>query len=321
MAIGLSEESSIATPEFQIQMTQDPNQPPLNTLPRSAGEVVNALSFDIEDWFHLVDIKAVSDTEQWGSFPSIVERRTEEILDICAQHGATATFYFLGWIAERYPGLVRRVVEAGHEIGTHSYWHRKVCDLDEATFREDLLRSIKVIENAGGAEVTSFRAPSFSITPGTEWAFDILMDAGLRYDASLFPVPRENGGYPCPEVPHLFTAAPSGRVMPELPMSLMRLGPTRVGFSGGGYLRLFPTWLIHRGFRALNRRGIPGIVYLHPRDFAPDCPVVEMSRARRFKCYVGLSSTAAKLHSILSRYQFASCGTVMARAFPELELA
>ena len=302
-------------------MPQDARQPPIDMPPISDGAVVNALSFDIEDWFHLVEIEAVADTDRWSSFPSIVEQRTEEILEICAEHHATATFYFLGWIADRYPGLVRRVVEAGHEIGTHSYWHRKVCDLDEATFREDLSRSIKTIQDAAGADVTSFRAPSFSITPGTEWAFDVLMDAGLRYDASLFPVVRENGGYPCPEVPHLFTSAPSGRAMPELPKSLMRLGPKRVGFSGGGYLRLFPTWLIHRGFDALNRRGIPGVVYLHPRDFAPDSPVVEMSRSRRFKCYVGLSSTAAKLHSLLSKYRFASCGTVMTRRFPDLEIA
>ena len=280
----------------------------------SGGGIVNALSFDIEDWFHLVEIPAVANTDDWESFPSIVEHRTDEILRICDEHDAKATFYFLGWIAERYPQLVRRTVEAGHEIGTHSYWHRKVCDLDEAEFREDLDRSIKVIEDAGGARVTSFRAPSFSITPGTEWAFDVLLDAGLDYDASLFPVPRENGGYPCPVEPHLFDRAPSGRSMPELPMSLMHLGPSRVGFSGGGYLRLFPGWLIRRGFDALHRRGLPGVVYLHPRDFAPDSPVVPMSASRKFKCYVGLAGTAAKLRMLLSRYRFATCGEVLRHA-------
>ncbi len=302
-------------------MTGDMTETRTDVPTAPAGEVVNALSFDIEDWFHLVEIDAVADTRQWETFPSIVEQRTDEILEICGRHGVSATFYFLGWIAERYPSLVRRVVDAGHEIGTHSYWHRKVCDLDESAFREDLLHSIRVIEDAGGSAVTSFRAPSFSITPGAEWAFDVLLDAGLRYDASLFPVARENGGYPCVETPHHFDGAPSGRTMPELPMSLMRLGPKRVGFSGGGYLRLFPTWLIHHGFRSLNRRGIPGVVYLHPRDFAPDCPVVPMSRPRRFKCYVGLSSTAPKLESILSRYRFASCGEVMAASLPDLETA
>jgi len=282
--------------------------------------IVNALSFDIEDWFHLVEIPAVANTDDWPSFPSIVERRTDEILAICDEFGAKATFYFLGWIAERYPKLVRRTVEAGHEIGTHSYWHRKVCDLDEATFREDLATSIKVIEDAGGARVTSFRAPSFSITPGTEWAFDVLLDAGLDYDASLFPVPRENGGYPCPVEPHVFDRAPSGRSMPELPMSLMRLGPARVGFSGGGYLRLFPGWLIRRGFDALHRRGLPGVVYLHPRDFAPDSPVVPMSVSRKFKCYVGLAGTAAKLRMLLERYRFAPCGEVLHRYLDSTEV-
>ena len=279
--------------------------------PRPKGEVVNALSFDIEDWFHLVDIDSVSNTDDWPGFPSIVERRTDEILGICEEHGVRATFYFLGWIADRYPQLVRRTVEAGHEIGTHSYWHRKVCDLDESIFREDLRRSIAVIEDAGGEKVTSFRAPSFSITPGSEWAFDVLLDEGLSYDASLFPVPRENGGYPCPAEPHVFHGAPSGRSMPELPMSLMNVGPRRVGFSGGGYLRLFPGWMIRCGFDALHRRSLPGVVYLHPRDLAPDSPVVPMSRGRHFKSYVGLAGTAAKLRMLLGRYRFSTCGEVL----------
>ena len=212
------------------------------------------------------------------------------------EHGVSATFYFLGWIAERYPALVRRVAEAGHEIGTHSYWHRKVCDLDEATFREDLVRSIEVIQDAGGVEVTSFRAPSFSITPGTEWAFDVLLDAGLRYDASLFPVARENGGYPCVETPHVFTAAPSGRSMPELPMSLMRARPE----AGRLLRRRLPatlprlahsSWLPRAESPRDSRGGLPSSRVTSRR-------IVRWSRcraSRRFKCYVGLSSTAAKL--------------------------
>ena len=278
---------------------------------RSQGGMLNALSFDIEDWFHLVDIDSVANTADWPGFPSIVERRTDEILGICDEFGVRATFYFLGWIADRYPQLVRRAAEAGHEIGTHSYWHRKVSDLDQDTFREDLRRSIDVIEDAGATQVTSFRAPSFSITPGTEWAMDVLLDEGLAYDASLFPVPRENGGYPCPVEPHVFGQAPSGRPIPELPMSLMTIGPRRVGFSGGGYLRLFPGWLIRRGFDALHRRGLPGVVYLHPRDIAPDSPVVPMSRGRHFKSYVGLATSAAKLRMLLGRYRFGPCGDVL----------
>lgn len=278
---------------------------------RFDGGILNALSFDIEDWFHLVDIDAVSDPAEWPGFPSIVESRTNEILDLCEEFGVRATFFFLGWIAERYPALVRRAADAGHEIGTHSYWHRKVCSLDEETFREDLRDSIRVIEDAGGVKVTSFRAPSFSIMPGSEWAMDVMLDEGLSYDASLFPVPRENGGYPCSVEPHLFRSTPSGRSIPELPMSLMRIGPGRVGFSGGGYLRLFPGWLIRRGFDALHRRGLPGVVYLHPRDIAPDSPVVPMPKGRHFKSYVGLSTAAAKLRMLLGRYRFGSCEEVL----------
>lgn len=281
-----------------------------SSVDRTPG-VLNALSFDIEDWFHLVEIDAVADTNKWPTFSSIVERRTDEILGICDEYGVRATFYFLGWIAERYPELVRRTAEAGHEIGTHSYWHRKVCDLTPEEFREDLRRSIDVIGSASGATVTSFRAPSFSITPGSEWAFDEILDAGLRYDASLFPVPRENGGYPCEHEPHVFRGAPSGRTIPELPMSLMRIGPTQTGFSGGGYLRLFPRWLIRRGFTSLNDRGMPVVVYLHPRDFAPDSPMVPMSASRRFKCYVGLASTAGKLRMLLERHRFGTCAEVL----------
>ncbi len=288
-----------------------PNAESSTNTPQANGKIINALSFDIEDWFHLVDIDAVADPTAWPDFPSIVERRTDEILSICDEFDVKATFYFLGWIAERYPQLVRRTVEQGHEIGTHSYWHRKVCDLEPKTFAEDLKLSIKVIEDAGEAPVTSFRAPSFSITPGTEWAFDILLDQGMSYDASLFPVPRENGGYPCSVAPHVYDSAPSGRVIPELPMSLMNIGPRRVGFSGGGYLRLFPGWLIRRGFDALHRKNLPGVVYLHPRDLAPDSPVVPMSRSRHFKSYVGLSSTARKLRMLLERYRFAPCGDVL----------
>jgi len=277
----------------------------------AAAPITNVLSFDIEDWFHLVEIDAVSNTDDWPGFPSIVERYTDWIIETVASANVRATFFVLGWIAERYPQLVRRMVDAGMEIGTHSYWHRKVYDLTPETFREDLRRSIDVIEQAGGARVLGFRAPSFSITPGAEWAFDVMHDVGLTYDASLFPAPRGHGGYPCEMRAHEFVGAPSGRPMPELPMSTMRLGPKRLPFSGGGYMRLLPQWVIDRGFSQLNGRGIPVVVYLHPRDFAPDCPRVPMSRARRFKCYVGLHTTKGKLESLLETYEFEGCAAAL----------
>jgi polysaccharide deacetylase family protein (PEP-CTERM system associated) len=273
--------------------------------------VTNALSFDIEDWFHMVEIDAVADPACWPGLESLVERYTDWIVETVSGAGVRATFFILGWIAERHPQLVARIAAAGHELGTHSFWHRKVYELTPASFAEDMKRSIDAIESAGGKRVLGFRAPSFSITPGTEWAFDVLHDLGLRYDASLFPARRGHGGYPCPPRAHRFDGAPSGRPMPELPMSVMRLAGRPLPFSGGGYMRLLPGWLIRRGFAQLNRAGEPVVVYLHPRDFAPDCPRVPMPLRRRFKCYVGLGGTKAKLRMLLERYRFDTCAAVL----------
>ncbi len=260
----------------------------------------------------MVEIEAVSDPAKWGSLPSLVERETRWILQTLRVESVKATFFVLGWIAERYPQLVREMAAGGHEIGTHSFWHRKVYELSPAEFADDMRRSINAIESAApGVKVRGFRAPSFSITPGTEWAFDVLHDLGLEYDASLFPAARGHGGYPCPVNEHTFTAVPSGRPMPELPMSVMRVAGRRLAFSGGGYMRLLPLWLIGRGFAQLNREGIATVVYLHPRDFAEDCPRVPMPLRRRFKCYVGLGTTRRKLQRLLRRYPFDTCAAVL----------
>lgn len=276
----------------------------------TSSPVVNALSFDIEDWFHMVGIDAVDNPQLWPTFPSLVERYTDQILQSLADADVRATFFTLGWIAERYPALVRRIADAGHELGTHSYWHRKCYDLKPDELREDLRQSIDVIEQTGGQKVLGFRAPTFSIIPGSEWVFDLLLDLGLKYDASLFPGTHGGGGYPCPMERHEFMGAPSGRPMPELPMSMMTFMGRRIAFSGGGYLRLLPEWLIRRGFDQLNSFGTPVVAYLHPRDFAADCPRVPMPLHRRFKCYVGLHTTAAKFKMLLSNYRFSTCAEV-----------
>lgn len=276
-----------------------------------ATPITNALSFDIEDWFHMVEIDAVADPDTWPELPSIVVDYTQWIVDTLAAHQTRATFFVLGWVAERHPEIARMIVDGGHELGTHSYWHRKVYDLSPEAFYADMKRSIDVLEDQSGRKVRGFRAPSFSITPGAEWAFDVLHDLGLAYDASLFPARRGHGGYPCPRAPHVFTGAPSGRPMPELPMSVLPLGPARLPFSGGGYLRLLPASAIRWCFDRTHRDGLPVVVYLHPRDFAPECPRVPMPLHRKFKCYVGLKQTKAKLRLLLERYRFDTCASVL----------
>jgi len=275
---------------------------------------LNALSFDIEDWFHIVDIPGLEDPATWEGRESLVERRTDDILAALARHDARATFFVLGWIAERHPALVRRIAQAGHELASHSHWHRRVYTLTPDEFRRDTIESLDAIERACGVRPKGYRAPSFSILEGTEWAFDVLLDCGITWDASLFPAPRGHGGYPCSDAPHVFRALPSGRTMPELPLGVMRVAGRGLCFSGGGYMRLLPSWVIERGFTQFARRGLPVVIYLHPRDFAPECPRVPMPFHRKFKCYVGMNTTMRKLESLLKRHRFAPCGEVLVQS-------
>jgi peptidoglycan-N-acetylglucosamine deacetylase len=289
---------------------------PADVAERRATAVMHALSFDIEDWFHIVEVAAVENPATWPELSrtsSLVERYTDLILSICDQYRQHATFFILGWIAERHPGLVKRIADAGHEIGTHSFWHRKVYELSPQEFHKDINDSLHALRAAVGPDlpIHGFRAPSFSITRGTEWAFDVLLDCGLIYDASLFPARRGHGGYPCPAGPHIVTA-PSGRTIPELPMSVGRVLGKRLCYSGGGYLRLLPGFLIHHAMRTEEHAGRGTVVYLHPRDFAPDCPRVPMPLHRRFKCYVGMSRTAGKLRCLISSGLWGTCRDVLA---------
>lgn len=284
-------------------------------LPTGAPDL-HALSFDIEDWFHIVEVKAVENPDEWprlSAESSLVERYTDLILKICADANVKATFFILGWIADRHPALIQRIAGAGHELGTHSFWHRRVYDLTPEVFARDIADSLAAIRAAvPSADIRGFRAPSFSITRGAEWAFDVLLDQGLTYDASLFPAARGHGGYACTPGPHTITT-PRGRALPELPMSIARFGPKKLCYCGGGYMRLLPSSLIHYGLRQEAAAGRPTVVYLHPRDFAPDCPRVPMPPHRYFKCYFNCAGTEAKLRRLLDYASFTTCREVLSR--------
>ncbi|MBX2851865.1 MAG: polysaccharide deacetylase family protein [Phycisphaeraceae bacterium] len=285
---------------------------------RETPGVVHALSFDIEEWFHLVGVEAMADRSRWGALERTVEPLTDQILSVLSEHAVKGTFFVLGWVAERYPGLVRRIAEAGHEVGSHSYWHREVYEHTPATFREDLKRSIGVLEDACGQRVLGYRAPSFSLTRGCEWAWDVMLDQGLRYDASVFPVKRAHGGYPLERTAHASGPAvrfdtPSGRSIQELPMSVMRLPllGKQIAFSGGGYLRVLPWWLVKRGFAQHESAGRSAVLYLHPWDFAASGPSLPMRRFQRFKCYHHRDQTERRLRDLMRRHRFGTCASVM----------
>lgn len=281
--------------------------------------MTNALSFDIEDWFHIVQVKGL-EAEHWDDLTkrhTLVERRTDEILELCERAGVRATFFVLGWIAERYPSLIARIAQGGHELASHGHMHDRVGLLGPEGFARDLQRSIEAIERACGVRVRGYRAPSFSITPGCEWAFDVMANQGIEWDASLFPAPRGHGGYPCPREPHKITS-PNGSAILELPMSVwtpLGEGPLRMGFSGGGYLRLLPYAVLRRAMASETAAARPTVVYLHPRDLAPDAPRWPMPPGRRFKCYVGLRTTRHKLERLLQEKAWQTCGDTLAAAF------
>lgn len=269
----------------------------------------HALSFDIEDWFHIVDIPELEDTSTWDVRSSIVEEKTDLVLAIVDEFEVKATFFVLGWVAKKYPEIAKKIMDAGHEIGTHSFWHRRVYELTPEIFYNDLKLSVDVLQDQTRVKVNSFRAPSFSIIPGSEWAFDVIKEVGLTYDASLFPASRGHGGYPCPQEAHLVST--SDGAMPELPMSVFKAGHLSMPFSGGGYLRALPHKVIEQGFTAFEKKGVPVVVYLHPRDFAPEQPVVPMPLHRKFKSYIGLSTTEQKLRRLLKKFEFTTCENVL----------
>ena len=260
---------------------------------------------DVEEHFHVSAFEGIVRREQWDEQPSRVERNVDRLLELLAHHDALATFFIVGWVARRQPTLVRRIADAGHEIASHSYWHRRVNLLPPEVFRADIRECKQVLEDAVGRPVYGFRAPSFSIRPGTEWAFDVLLEEGHRYDSSLFPIKRPDYGYPAasPE-PHLIKRE-SGTLL-EVPMATTSFGSLRLPAAGGGYLRHFPLAIIRRALREHARRGIPAMTYIHPWEIDPDQPRFQVPLLTRLRHYRGLGHTFARLDKLMAGARFTS---------------
>jgi polysaccharide deacetylase family protein (PEP-CTERM system associated) len=269
---------------------------------------VKVLTVDVEDWFHLLEHPLTDDVASWDSFERRVEPATERILDELNRRGIRATFFCLGWIAERYPGIVRKIAEGGHEIGSHSYAHQLVHRQDRQAFAADLARSIALLADVTGAPVRAYRAPGFSITRDCLWAFEIMAGQGIEIDCSVFPSPRAHGGLEgfCAEPAVIRTP---GGALKELPMTMGRIMGRPLAFSGGGYFRLLPRAVIDHQMAAQGYT----MTYFHPRDFDAGQPVLPgLSPARRFKSYVGLRGAWAKFLRMLDAFSFVSVGEAAA---------
>jgi len=271
------------------------------------GDVINAMSVDVEDYFQVAALAPAISRESWAARESRVERNTETVLGLLGEQGIRGTFFVLGWIAERHPALVRRIAAEGHEIASHGYSHELVYRQSPAEFREETLRSKGLIEDLIGVRVLGYRAASFSVTRQSLWALDVLIDAGFQYDSSIFPIRHDRYGIAgaCEEPGTI--AAPSGRTLVEFPMCAARFAGVQVPVSGGGYFRLLPYWLTHRGLRQINRaRGRPFVFYLHPWEVDPGQPRVKVGWLSRFRHYTNLDVCEGRLRRLLAEFRFAT---------------
>lgn len=274
--------------------------------------IVNALTIDVEDYFQVSALAPYIERSRWDTMPCRVERNVDVILGLLADHRATATFFTLGWIAERYPAVVRRIVDGGHELASHGYSHHRATDQSHADFRDDVVRAKELLEQIAGREVRGYRAPSFSIGQANLWAFDCLLDAGYRYSSSVYPVRHDHYGMPdAPRFP--FEVRPG---LIEIPVTTSRMMNTNVPTGGGGYFRLFPypvsKWLIQRVNR-LDQK--PAMFYFHPWEIDPGQPRIREADAKaRFRHYVNLHRNEDKLKRLLSDFRWGRMDQVFLEA-------
>jgi polysaccharide deacetylase family protein (PEP-CTERM system associated) len=282
--------------------------------PGDNGRLMNAMTVDVEDYFQVSAFESRVARDQWDSYESRVCGNTERLLDMFAAAGVTATFFVLGWVAEKYPALVRRIADAGHEIGSHGYAHRLVYDMTPLAFAEDVRHAKNAIESVCGHAVLGYRAPSYSITRASLWALDVLLAEGHVYDASVFPIHHDR--YGIPDAPRHAHQIPRERgTIWELPGSTIRWGRVNLPIGGGGYFRLLPYDWTKRAIAHINlREGRPVMFYLHPWEIDPEQPRLNASLLSRFRHYQNLSKTEPRLRRLLSDFQFGPARSMLSSA-------
>lgn len=267
---------------------------------------MNILTFDVEEWFHLLDNDSTRSEEQWRNYEVRIHENMDRIFRILEDTDTRATFFIIGWIARTYPELVKRIAEK-YEIGSHTMNHQLVWQQSPAEFREDVDSSVKFLQDLTGKQVKYFRAPGFSIRESESWAFEILHDLGIEVDCSVFPAHHAHGGFPSYGKAEPAIIEVNGKLIKEFPISCREMGGSHIIYQGGGYFRLFPYPLIKRWAKQ-DRDYL--LSYIHPRDLDAGQPVVPgLSTARRFKSYVGLAGAEKKLRKFLKDFHFTDIAT------------
>lgn len=265
--------------------------------------LVNYFTVDVEDYFQVAAFERVVSPGQWDGYPSRVERNTAAILDLLDENGIKATFFIVGWTAERFPAMVRSIVERGHEIGCHSYEHRKVYSLAPEEFRQDTGKAKDILENISGRRVYGYRAPTYSITKQSLWALDILQELGFTWDSSIFPVVHDQ--YGIPGAPRFRFKWPNHNLV-EYPLSTSRILGQNIPVCGGGYFRLFPYWFTRWALQRINvQEQQPFIFYFHPWEIDPDQPRIDNAGWKsKFRHYRNLDRTSGRLSRLLQDFHF-----------------
>ncbi len=281
-------------------MSMDATFPP----PRSPSSIINGLSVDVEDWFQVGAFEKVIARGDWDAIRPRVEDNVAPGIDLLAEADVRATFFTLGWVARRHPQMIRRIVDAGHEIASHGYDHARVFTFTRAEFAEDIRKARAILEDCAGVAVTGYRAPSFSMDRRTPWAFAELAEQGYAYSSSVAPVAHDHYGWP--EAPRFaFRPLPWSSLI-ELPVTTAILGGRRVAAGGGGFFRVLPygfsRWAIRQ---VIRREGRPAVFYFHPWEVDPDQPRVGHAPLRsRFRHYTGLAKMAGKLRGLVEEFRW-----------------
>jgi polysaccharide deacetylase family protein (PEP-CTERM system associated) len=276
------------------------------------ASIVNAMTIDVEDYFQVSGFDYLVKRDDWDRLESRVCRNTERLLEIFADTGTHATFFVLGWVAEKFPKLVREIHDAGHELASHGHGHRLIYSTSPAEFREDLGRSKSAIESAAGVRVAGYRAPSFSITEASMWALDVLIEEGYEFDASIYPIRHDR--YGIPDSPrHVHEIERTGGRLWELPASTVRWAGVNLPLGGGGYFRQLPYFWTASGIRHLNQaEKRAAIFYLHPWEVDPDQPRLTAPLLSGLRHYRNLDKTETRLRRLLRDFTFGTVSDVLA---------
>ena len=262
---------------------------------------MNILTFDIEEWFHILDNDSTKSEKNWTNYESRIHKNMQKIFDILESTNTKASFFVLGWIAEKYPEIIRSISEKGYEIGSHTTMHQLVYQQDKYRFKADVERSIKTLEDISGEKVKMFRAPGFSIKENNKWAFEVLYKLGIEIDSSIFPAKRSHGGLPSYGVSEPSIIQYNGIELKEFPINTKTILGKRFIYSGGGYFRITPYSILKKWTKEDDYI----MSYFHPRDFDPNQPIIEsLSLFRKFKSYVGLKQSETKLKNWLEDFDF-----------------